>query len=174
MPHRPAPADIPDQKGRRIQNADCAPLPRFARGKIGLAGCNAPTLLREAHADELDEEPIDLLLQGGHVRPGSLTPIDTAPCTAARRPNARVAASPRVQIGASLGTAPLSTIAGSAAGGPLDVPDPRPCPGRRLALLPWSPAFGKPLVRMVIPQENCRRGRTGDRAGAGPGLGERA
>lgn len=37
MQYRPALADIPDQKGWRIQDADNGPLTRFARGKIDLA-----------------------------------------------------------------------------------------------------------------------------------------
>lgn len=37
MQYRPALADLPDQKGWRIQDADYGPLARFARGKIDLA-----------------------------------------------------------------------------------------------------------------------------------------
>jgi TnpA family transposase len=37
MQYRPALADLPDQKGWRIQDADHGPLSRFARGKIDLA-----------------------------------------------------------------------------------------------------------------------------------------
>ncbi|MBW8482611.1 Tn3 family transposase [Actinomadura parmotrematis] len=36
MQYRPALADIPDQKGWRIQNTDYGPLNRFARGKVDL------------------------------------------------------------------------------------------------------------------------------------------
>jgi TnpA family transposase len=41
MQYRPAPADIPDQKGWCIQNADYGSLSRFARGKIDLEKCSS-------------------------------------------------------------------------------------------------------------------------------------